>query len=290
MNLIDVNTLSVILILIGVVLMLFGIINTLRIIRFLEKNKHWKTLLLLMMFFLFGYLLFIICLLLNISIFGNLLVGFVFLFGALFVLLVVKISLRTVKDILKVEKLTTLSVTDPLTGLYNRRYMNQMIKGEIERAVRYKRLFSLLMIDIDFFKQINDSFGHIYGDNVLKKMGRLLTKIFRTTDIISRYGGEEFVILLPETSKEKAFIAIERVRMSVEAFKFPFTKFIRKSKEGLYQNVHDTHITITISGGVIDFSGEKTTSVEKLIKEVDSVLYKAKESGRNRVLALNLNV
>jgi diguanylate cyclase (GGDEF)-like protein len=160
----------------------------------------------------------------------------------------------------EIEKLT---ITDTLTGINNRRYFHRKIDLEIERAIRYEHSISLIMFDIDFFKKVNDTFGHDVGDNVLKKYTGIVSKHIRKNDVLCRIGGEEFIIILPyATIKESVYIA-KKIREVVEDSKV---------------------ITpITMSFGVVEYI--QNESADDFYKRVDDALYKAKNSGRNKVVA-----
>ena len=160
-----------------------------------------------------------------------------------------------------------LSITDPLTGIYNRRYFDERFSREMTRAVRYKRAISLLMIDIDFFKQYNDTLGHIMGDVALKRVASLLEQKLRRADILARYGGEEFVVLLPEIQRHNAMIVAEKLRAAVEYEKF-------EGEEKLPNK------NVTISVGVASLP-EDAKSGEELTQLADEALYAAKDAGRN---------
>ncbi len=161
------------------------------------------------------------------------------------------------------EKLKVLATVDSLTEIYNRYKMNEEIDSEIARNLRYAEFFSLVMFDIDHFKCVNDNFGHDVGDLVLKSLSSLVEQYIRDTDKFGRWGGEEFMLLLPNTSKEEAAITAEKIRGVVAGY--PFKQVSQ----------------ITISLGVSTFSlGD---SKEKILKRVDNALYDAKENGRNRV-------
>ncbi|HDD35248.1 MAG TPA: GGDEF domain-containing protein [Candidatus Desulfofervidus auxilii] len=164
------------------------------------------------------------------------------------------------------EKIRLSSITDALTGLYNRRYFMERLEIEWERAKRYQRPISLLILDIDHFKRINDTYGHLAGDKVLKTLGKLISKQLRKTEIAGRYGGEEFTILVPETNAEGAIKLAERLRKMVE--EYPFA-------------INGT-INVTVSIGVSDAEGIET--INDLIQKADAALYQAKETGRNRVV------
>lgn len=159
------------------------------------------------------------------------------------------------------------SLTDPLTGLYNYGYFSKRISEEISRADRYKRSIGLIMIDIDHFKNFNDTYGHQKGNQVLVKIAVILQETVRKSDIVFRYGGEEFVVLLPETGTKSRETA-ERLRRNVEE-----AEFSGKGEE---------KVRLSISAGVSYHPWPKTTSYN-LIERSDKALYSAKENGRNRV-------
>lgn len=159
-----------------------------------------------------------------------------------------------------------LSITDALTNLYNRRYFETTFKREFARAKRYNSDLSLAVIDIDFFKQINDTYGHLCGDYVLRELSWLMTDNFRQTDMVFRYGGEEFVILLTETPFDTASIPVERLRKAVEYNRFKFK---------------GTELNVTISAGIS--SGKDVNDISEMFENADKALYMAKEEGRNRV-------
>ncbi len=161
-------------------------------------------------------------------------------------------------------ELELLSTTDQLTGLFNRRKMDIELETERVRASRYKHTFSIIMFDIDWFKNINDSYGHQIGDKVLVEVATLTQTTLRTTDIVSRWGGDEFLILCPETN----------------------LKGVKTMTNNLYDAVANHHFTtdtaITISIGACEFSGN--TNVEGMLRQVDKKLYEAKRKGRNQIV------
>ena len=162
-------------------------------------------------------------------------------------------------------QLWEMAVTDLLTGLYIRRFFLAKLNEEHRRSERYSKTFSVVMIDIDKFKNINDTYGHGEGDVVIRSLGHLLAQKIRTVDLAARYGGEEFVVLLPETDKESALIMAERFRESVELLTF--------------ENVPG----ITASMGIANFP-EDSTDMNEVIKMADAAMYHAKRTGRNRVV------
>ncbi len=161
--------------------------------------------------------------------------------------------------------------TDPMTGLYNRLHLWRIFDRELERAARYGRLCSAIMIDIDFFKNYNDVHGHLKGDEVLKKAAEIFRQNIRNTDIIVRYGGEEFLIIMPETGKDLARFVGEKLRKAFEDNAFP-----REETQPGGQ--------LTVSVGIATFPEDATES-HSLVDKADKALYRAKERGRNRVFA-----
>jgi two-component system, cell cycle response regulator len=167
------------------------------------------------------------------------------------------------------EKLQRIASVDELTGLYNRRYFEDFFSREFNRCQRYKRPMSCIMLDIDHFKRVNDTYGHQQGDVILKELGERLMTLLRNSDVAVRYGGEEFVVLLPETALYAARITAEKIRRGVASEPFSY-----KPNQGL---------PITISLGIAAFDGTHGADThQELLKQADTMLYKAKEGGRNR--------
>lgn len=175
--------------------------------------------------------------------------------------------LRDESEIEADKRLLNLATTDALTGLNNRGVFNVEIQKEVDRAQRYGRPLSLVMFDIDHFKKFNDTYGHQIGDFVLQEMGRLILINTRSNDTSSRYGGEEFALILPETNMEGALIQAERLRSAVR--NHPFT-------------TDRTCFNITVSVGVASLE-EDIRDARMLIQRADEALYNAKAEGRNRV-------
>jgi len=166
------------------------------------------------------------------------------------------------------QKLMEMNLKDALTGIHNRRSLEISLKEEIERHKRYGNPLSLIMFDIDFFKKVNDTYGHQCGDFILQQISATIQKSIRSHDILARYGGEEFCCLLPETSLEAAVNLAERFRQNIA------------QKPYRYQ---DKRVEVTISLGVSTLTEEATTA-EMLLKKADKGLYAAKHAGRNRVV------
>ncbi len=161
------------------------------------------------------------------------------------------------------------AITDPLTELYNYRYFLLQLNREVSRAQRHKSVFSLIMIDIDFFKIYNDTYGHQAGDLILRQIAQAMLENTRNSDIVCRYGGEEFCVICPELTKEDAKKTAEKLRQIVESLELPKIKLPHGEN-------------LTISSGIASFPEDGSTAYQLILK-ADKALYKAKESGRNRV-------
>ena len=158
------------------------------------------------------------------------------------------------------------AITDVLTGLYNRRYLYEVGPGLVAAAERYGTPLSLAIFDIDRFKRVNDTYGHPAGDRVLREVGRVLKKGVRSSDIVVRYGGEEFLVLMPGTDLGRAFIVVEKLRREIEEADIV-------PEEGAKR--------VTVSGGVAEFI--RGMDLDDLIHDADEALYRAKRAGRNRI-------
>ncbi|MFH1378687.1 MAG: diguanylate cyclase [bacterium] len=176
-------------------------------------------------------------------------------------------SMLRIKDLQ--DQLKALAITDELTGLYNRRFFQEWLNLEFKRTLRYKTSLSCLMIDIDYFKNINDTYGHAMGDFVLREISLIIKNNTRGTDIAARYGGEEFMLLLPRTDKPLAMGLAERIRASIEAANF--------TKDDISTNA-------TVSIGIASSVRGNLEDKEQLIEFADKALYDAKRHGRNRVI------
>ncbi len=162
----------------------------------------------------------------------------------------------------EIRRLERLAITDPVTGLSNHRYFQEKIREELERASRHSRIFSLMMIDVDHFKKYNDNFGHPEGDKALALIAKLLKSAIRTTDSASRYGGEEFVIILPETDKPATLEVADRIQRDLETLSIGGQ--------------------ITLSIGISGYPHNGSTC-EEVINAADQALYRAKAKGRNTI-------
>ena len=168
------------------------------------------------------------------------------------------------------EAMRHASITDELTGLHNRRYLQQRLEEEMERVARYRQHLSCVILDIDRFKKVNDSLGHAAGDFVLKELAAILKQHVRRSDLAVRYGGEEFLLILLQTGQEHALKIAERVRADVEEHVLVW---------------RDQELKVTISSGVASCPDPEIVTPDDLISRADSALYAAKASGRNVVRA-----
>ena len=186
----------------------------------------------------------------------------------------VQLKIKSLQDELKRsnELLKELSHTDPLTHLYNRRYLTKILNSELNRAKRHMECLSFIMLDIDNFKKVNDTYGHQNGDMVLSAIAEVLQTGRRSYDIAARYGGEEFVLVLPDASLAGGVTVAEHLREYVQAISFkPPMK----------------NLTVTVSAGVATFPSAQVDDVDSLIRQADEALYRAKQNGRNRVVAMD---
>ncbi len=169
-------------------------------------------------------------------------------------------------------RLEPLAISDQLTGLCNRHYFTSELVKQINIWRRYQRPLSILILDIDFFKKVNDTYGHIAGDYVLQMLAKICQNAVRDIDTVARIGGEEFAILLPSTAVNGAMLIAERIRRETEAFSFKY---------------EDARFRVTVSLGVTELTDE-SWSITEFMKAADEMLYKAKNSGRNRCVAKNI--
>jgi two-component system cell cycle response regulator len=188
----------------------------------------------------------------------------------------VMLRIKSLQDKLKsrIHHLERLSIVDALTGLYNKKYLFDFIKGELKRSVRYGLSVSCLMIDIDHFKEINDEYGHPCADHLLKQLGGMMGEMIRGYDFAARFGGDEFTVILPQQrNREDAFHVAERIRKRIENHTFHGPSRSKNVK-----------MKITLSVGVAGFPDNDTPDSERLMEKADEALYRAKSEGRNRTV------
>lgn len=239
-----------------------------------QVRNRWYAMMALIVLFLIGYLGYASAFWNSHSKLLDLIVPGVFFLGACFVRLTATLSLQTAMDVMRINLLERETVTDPLTGVFNRRYLDRRLSEEVASARRYDLPLSVLLLDVDHFKQINDRQGHQAGDHVLAALGEIVAGELRESDILARYGGEEFLIITPHTPLLDAADVVERLRKRIESHDFSLTNVpggIRR-------------IRVTASIGVASL-GDGVDDRERLVHDADENLYRAKQEGRNRVIA-----
>jgi diguanylate cyclase (GGDEF)-like protein len=169
----------------------------------------------------------------------------------------------------RLEETERSAVTDPLTGLYNRRFFRSTFEREVRRGRRYGVMLSLIMLDLDGFKRVNDEYGHLFGDLILRRVAKLVRRAIREPDTACRYGGEEFAIILPETDRLGSYAVAERIRRRVES------AFAQRPTGG-------RPVTMTISGGIAAYP-EDGIELTEIVRRADEALYRAKALGKNRI-------
>ena len=183
----------------------------------------------------------------------------------------VQLKIKSLQDELKIKnaRLSELSVTDGLTNVYNRRYLRDKLELEFLRSRRYNHKMAYVMFDLDYFKRVNDQYGHMAGDYILVEVAAILKRNSRKPDLVARYGGEEFAMLLPNTELEGALTVAERAREQIEQTRF---------------NFESNAIRLTVSGGLVLFPNPEVQSIDQLVRKADEALFLAKERGRNQIV------
>lgn len=187
-----------------------------------------------------------------------------------------ELSVR-LKNLIKIkelkDKIGNISTTDDLTGLHNRKFLLERLESEMSRAKRYNSKVSCILFDLDFFKVVNDMYGYEWGDVLLKKIAEMLSNLARKEDVVTRYGDEEFMVILPDTSEENAFIFAERFRRDVEKMSF-------------IPAGEDERHPVKISGGIASFPymEDVEENANSLIRYAEHALYNAKKRGKNKVV------
>lgn len=233
-------------------------------------RKWWAILIVLIFFFITGYMYYAQQHHYESDFSQNAIIPYILFFGSLFVFFTITLFLTTTIDIKRIYTLEIENSTDPLMGIYNRRHISRILHEEFLKAVRYSKPLSILILDIDFFKKINDNYGHGVGDMVLINLGILLKELIRETDAVARYGGEEIIIVCPLTDGQNAVALAERLRQKIEACIMVPADVKKEIAE----------VRITVSIGVAEYTPD-ISNVEDLIKRADIALYRAKNEGRN---------
>ena len=266
-----------VLVLTGVAILALSLLTVRQLIAQLPQGSlrgNWWVLVALIVFFMVGYLGYVGFFFGHHQLWFHLIVPLVFFLGAWFVWLTCKLALRTARDMRRLILLEQENITDPLTGIYNRRHLERRLNEEFHKARRYGNALSIILIDIDHFKRINDGYGHQFGDLVLGCLAKLIQQSVRSADIAARYGGEEFMIVAPNTDCLEAERLAERLRSQIRAHPLA------------HGGVADERrvLDVTVSLGVATFAQDENGTVAKLINKADTALYLAKQAGRNRVV------
>lgn len=269
-------------IIVGIILLGMSLVPVKAIIQQLPAGKvqaRWKTLSILIFMFIVGYIVYsFLHAPHSVHVMADLFVPGIFLGGAIFVFMVCSLSLETAIDLRRIFLLERETITDPLMGIYNRRYLDRRLLEELQRARRYELPFSIFLLDIDFFKKINDTYGHQIGDMVLKKLATVIVDSVRELDVVIRYGGEEILVILPNTRMANAVELAQRVRQKVKE-----TMMV-----GPDQEKNRPAIYITVSIGVTGYRfSDKLDTAPELVERADQALYQAKHQGRNKVVSSN---
>jgi diguanylate cyclase (GGDEF)-like protein len=269
------NLLVTIPVIIGACILIASLVPVWRLINQLPRNRmhrRWYFLVGLVLIFIVGYISYAVIRWNSHNETFDIVVTLVFFFGACFVYLVNYLALQTALDVRRMTILEHENIRDPLMGLYNRRYLERRLEEEIARARRYNLPLSIQLLDLDHFKQVNDSYGHQVGDFVLVNLAKLILGTIRESDIVARYGGEEIVIITPNTPAIPAGILADRLRQVVAS-----TILVPAINHGSH---HEIRITVSI--GVACLSKENGDA-QALFNCADKAMYKAKHEGRNQV-------
>lgn len=237
-------------------------------------RSRWHLMLSMIVLFILGYIAYALLVMETGAVIIDLIVPVIFLLGACFVWLTARLSLQTALDVMRISVLERDNATDVLTGVFNRRYLDNRLSEEVASARRYGLPLSVMMIDADHFKRINDSYGHQAGDQVLAILAKVIGNELRQSDLLARYGGEEFLVIVPNTDLPGTLILAERVRCRVRSHAFDLIS------EATAVRV----IPVTISIGLASL-GDGVESPEGLVQAAGQNLYRAKQTGRNRVVA-----
>lgn len=260
---------------VGIIVLILTLVPILKLMQELPNGvvrKEWKILLGLIFFFIGSYLYIAVQYRMETIFITREVIALLLFLGALFVLLVSTLSLRTALDVKRIYTLEIENITDPLMGINNRRHLERRLHDEFSKARRHNLPLSVLMLDIDHFKDVNDTYGHDTGDMVLKNLATLISTSIRDTDCVARFGGEEIVMIFPDTDGQEASKMAERLRLSIEKNAIVPADIEKEGRE----------IYITVSIGIAENVPEVPT-VEEMLKRADNAMYRAKHEGRNRI-------
>ncbi len=271
-----------VLIALGLVLLAASIWRTQRLIGILPDKRPWLSLRNLMGFLAVGYGVYLYATIRNLPVNKDLIASEVFFLTALFMLLVVQFAYQTIHDIMHLDELKQIANTDELTGMYSRRAILELLDDEFQKARRFGFPLSVAMVDIDYFKDVNDTYSHLAGDVVLREVARVLQTRLRKFDVLGRFGGDEFLCVLPGTGVAGAISTGERVRARMNELQF---EIIAPDELGVLEIGStiegETHCS-TVSIGVATLHNGMQVPND-LVQEADAALYGSKEGGRNMV-------
>jgi diguanylate cyclase (GGDEF)-like protein len=260
----------------GACVLIAAVIPIMKLYRCLRPGKVrvlWLMLLALTVFFVLGYAAYGIIFLRDSGQSLDLIVPSIFFSGSIFVLLSSFLSLRTAIDVRKIIDLEHESVTDPLTGIFNRRYLERRLQEEFSRAKRFQLPLSILLVDLDNFKRVNDTYGHLAGDSALVSFTQLISQAIRPTDVVARWGGDEFMIVATNTPDRDAYQLAELIRASAESNVLEMV--------GSDKRIFTVQVSVSI--GVSCYC-DRFESLAEFVESVDQMMYSAKREGRNRTV------
>lgn len=237
------------------------------------RRRKWVILAALTIIFIIGYLIYALVSWNHTFALTDLIVPGIFFLSACFIWLIFSLSSQAAFDMRRVNLLEQESIIDLVSGVYNRRYLDRRLKEEYARVERYKNTLSLLLVDIDHFKQINETYGNQAGDIVLHFVSKLILNAVRTPDVVARYDGDELLVIAPNTPASPAGALAERLRQQVESHVLLLT-----TEPSIRTEIH---VTVSIA---VTSSCAEADSIEKLIHQVNEALLRAKKGGRNRVV------
>jgi len=258
---------------IGTIILIVSLFPIIKLMKELPPGnfrKWWGVMMTLILFLIIGYIYYAQHHHYDSGFTQNAIIPYILFTGSIFVYFSTTLSLWTTHDIKRIYTLEIENSTDPLMGIFNRRHLNRILNDEFIKASRYSLPLSILMLDIDFFKKVNDNYGHDIGDMVLINLGTLMNEICRESDTVARYGGEEIMVVCPLTQGKGVVNLAERLRQAVEAS----IMVPADVKKGI------TEVHITVSIGISEYTPD-ISSVEDLVKRADMALYRAKKEGRN---------
>ena len=275
--------LPALLIALGILLLLGASFRAHRLIRILKERGPWPSFRNLFFFFLIGYAVYFVFLVTGKPFQRDLIVGEVFFLSALFAIMVVGFAYRTVHEVMRLNELEQLANTDELTSLYNRRAIMRIMEEEYWKARRFGFPLSIAMVDIDHFKRINDTYGHIAGDEVLRSLAFALQDGLRKIDVVGRWGGEEFLCILPSTPQEGAVVTAKRIRKLVTDLRFRVKGPTELEAVPPGEEIPPDAESITVSVGITTVDDRVRNPTEALMT-ADAALFQAKQNGRDQAV------